>query len=77
MHSSRIPTARGSSRPRGVCLSTCWDTPRQLWAGDPPRCGPGDPPGCGAGDPLLQGMMGYHLQCMLGYPPPPPYEQND
>ena len=43
MHSSRMRTARSSSRQLGgVCLSACWDTP--------PRCGPGDSPGCGPGD---------------------------
>ena len=35
MHSSRMRTARRSSRQVGeVCLSACWDTP--------PGCGPGN-----------------------------------
>ena len=55
MHSSRMRTARGSSRPRGgVYLSACWDTP-------PPRCWPGDPPGVGLETPL---------GCGPGDPPP-------
>ena len=70
MHSSRMRTARSSSRHlrpgEGVCLSECWDI-------SPPGCEPGDPPGCGTGD--LQGMLGYTprdlLQGMLGYHPPP------
>ena len=55
-------TARGSSRPWGVCLSACWDTPprcgpgylRPLGVGldtPTPGCGPGEVPGCGPGDP--------------------------
>ena len=46
MHSSRMCTARGSSRPRGVCLSACWDTHTPLGVGleTPLKCGPGDTP---------------------------------
>ena len=59
MHSSRMRTARSSSRLRGaggVCPSACLDTPPTLrpprvWAWRPPGCGPGDSPGCGPGDP--------------------------
>ena len=61
MHSSRMRTARSSSRLLGVSTS--------VHAGTPPGCGPGEPPpppqarplnfplGCGPGD--LQGMLGY------------------
>ena len=73
MHSSRIPTTHGSSRPwGGVCLSACWDT-HPLGVGLETPLGVGletplarplnFPSGCGPGDlPLgdLQGMLGYH-----------------
>ena len=46
MHSSRMHTARSSSRllGGGVCLSACWDTPPWVWAWRPSQCGPGNPP---------------------------------
>ena len=61
MHSSRMRTARGSSRPRGG-LPQCmlgYTTPPGVGLETPPRCGPRDslvwawrnPPGCGPGDP--------------------------
>ena len=51
MHSSRMCTARGSSRQLGFCLTACWDAqPPGCGPGDPPSCGPGYPPGCGPGD---------------------------
>ena len=49
MHSSRMLTALGDSRPRGgggVCLNACWGTPSVL-AWRPPMCGPVDPLGVG------------------------------
>ena len=56
MHSSRMRTARSSSRllGGGACLPQC------MLGYTPTRCGPGDipqlwawrPPGCGPGDPL-------------------------
>ena len=58
MHSSRMRTARSSSRPWrgvGVCLSACWDTPPPVWGWRTPGCGPGEtPPGHGPGDPPSQ-----------------------
>ena len=71
MHSSRMRTARSSSRLlRGVCLRACWDTP--------PRCGPGDPPWMWAWRPILARTLNFppgcgprNLQCMLCTPPPP------
>ena len=63
MHSSRMRTARSSSRLLGggeVCLGACWDTPlgvgleptHQVWAWNPPHPGqtPQLPPQCGPGD---------------------------
>ena len=61
MHSSRMRTARSSSRLLGVCLRACWDThtnphPSSVGLETPP---PAEtplarplnfPPGCGAGD---------------------------
>ena len=44
MHSSRMRTARSSSRLLGgVCLSACWDTPPGSGPGDLPLPGPGHP----------------------------------
>ena len=67
MHSSRMRTARSSSRLLGgVCLITCWDTSPPITG-----CGPGDPPparplnlplGCGPKDPPGQTPQ-----------PPPPW----
>ena len=63
MHSSRMRTARSSSRLGGLHKGPPGaGTPL---GADPPRTRhPPDqaPPGA---DPL-QGMLGYHLQCMLG-----------
>ena len=44
MHSSRMRTARSSSRllPGGVCLSACWDTSPRAWR--PPGQTPQHPP---------------------------------
>ena len=88
MHSSRMRTSRGSSRPWGaVCLSACLETPPVVGLETPPGQIPQLPPGCGPGDPpckacwdtipprYLQGMLGYHLQCMLGYHTPPPWTE--
>ena len=52
MHSSRMHTARSSSRLLewggwGACLSACWDTHHL------PGCGPGDPPGVGLETPSV------------------------
>ena len=65
MHSSRMRSARSSSRLRGkggVCISACWDTPLWAWPGHPPGLGLDTPPGvdldspprCGPGLPLSQ-----------------------
>ena len=65
MHSSRMRTARSSSRlPGGVCLSACWDTTPPPGVGlETPQARPLNfPPGCGPED----------LQCILGYHPPTP-----
>ena len=60
MHSSRMRTARGSSRllGGGGCLPQCMLGYPWVWAWRPPGCGPADPPGvglktprCGPGDP--------------------------
>ena len=59
MHSSRMRTARSSSRSGGLHQAPPGSTPP---GADPPKSTP--PPG--PGTPLLQGMLGYHLQCMLG-----------
>ena len=80
MHSSRMRTARSSSR-QAEGLPQCMMGSPPVWAWRPPRCGPGDPSparplklllGCGPGK--VQGMLGYtlppgDLQGMLGYPP--------
>ena len=54
MHSSRMRTARSSSRLLCVCgevfLLQC------MLGYTPPRCGPGDPPGCGPEDPPGVGL---------------------
>ena len=64
MHSIRMLTGRGSSRPQGwVCLSACWDTQ------PPPGCGPGDPPGVGLETPLDVGWR--PPRCGPGDPPRP------
>ena len=63
MHSSRMSTAHGSSRPRGGLpkwMLGYTTSPTQVWAWRPP----------------LQSMLGYHLQGMLGYHHPL-CEQND
>ena len=76
MHSSRMRTARSSSRPGGLPLPLEADTP---WEQTPPRADtPGQirinfPLGCGPGN--LQCMLGYHppgdlLQGMLGHHTP-------
>ena len=53
MHSSRMRTARSSSRLRGggVCISACWDTPPGLGLETPHGQTPQPPPGCESGDP--------------------------
>ena len=86
MHSSRMRTARSSSR-RGVCLSACWDTPPwvwawrpspQVWAWKPPRPDPSTSP-LGVGLETLLGQTPQlppgcgpgNLQGILGYHLPP------
>ena len=58
IHSSRMRTARGSSRQLGGCFSACWDTPPQVWAWRTPLpLGMGledPPPGVGLETPLAR-----------------------
>ena len=86
MHSSRMCTARSSSRPEGVSTShppgsrpPPEQTPLRLGTplgADPLDQAPPPPEQTPPNQaPLLQGMLRYHLQCMLGYHPP--CEQND
>ena len=88
MHSSRMRTARSSSRLQG-------GVPASVHAGihplgvdletPPPGQTPQAPPWMRAWKPTrhagipppgdLQGMLGYHLQGILGYPPDPPWTE--
>ena len=88
MHSSRMRTARSSSRQLGgFSLSACWDTPPSplgvglepppwVWAWNPPSCGPGHPPRCGPGDsPVARPLnlsLGVGLETPPGQTPQPP-----
>ena len=56
MHSSRMRTARSSSRLLWGCLPQCiLGSPPPSVGLDTPRCRPGDPPRCGPGDPPTPG----------------------
>ena len=73
MHSSRMRTARSSSRRGGdVCLSACWDTPLWVWLGDSPQVWAWRPPTlqCGPGDPPWGRPLNFPPGCGPGDPPP-------
>ena len=85
MHSSRMRTARSSSRREGLPQCMLGYTPWE-WACRPPRVrawkpspgvglepppqyGPGDPPGCEPGDPSQARPLNFPLWCRPGDPP--------
>ena len=81
MHSSRMRTARSSSRLPGGCLPQCMlGYPSGCGPGNPPGCGPGDPPqvwawrhtppGFGPGDPPQARPLNFPLGCGPGDTPP-------
>ena len=72
MHSSRMRTARSSSRLLGgrVCLSACWDTHRPgVGLETSPSCGPGDPLGVGLETPPRPDPLNFPYGCGPEDPP--------